>query len=73
MSKDNESSSKSSSVLDRGGGFFGLERLGFFNPYLDIKNFLLGEVVEKGGKIYYRLVYIFLKVVRDYIATTSTR
>ena len=39
---------------------FSPEEIGYFNPYLDEKEYGAGDVVSKGNKIYYRSVHLFI-------------
>ena len=40
--------------------------MGFFDPYLDVNDYGLGDVTNKGNKVYFRSVHLFIDAVRDY-------
>ena len=42
------------------------EEVGFFDPYLNVNDYGLGDVTDKGNKVYFRLVHLFIDAARDY-------
>ena len=42
------------------------EAIGYFNPNLDKREFRPSDITEKGSRLYYRSVYMFLDAALDY-------
>ena len=45
--------------------------IGYFNPNLDKREFRPSDITEKGSRLYYRSVYIFLDAALDYAIVTD--
>ena len=72
-SGDDESSDSSRSRRRQD---FKPDQIGYFDPYLDIKEFGKDDICEKGGKTYFRSVSLFLDSARDHatmFSATETR
>ena len=47
------------------------EEIGVFNPHLNTKDFPLDGIVEKGNRLSYRSVHMFLEAAQDYAAMVN--
>ena len=54
------------------GDRFRPKEIGYFDPYLDPKEFGSDDIYEKGSKTYFRLVYLFLNAAKDYARLNSS-